>query len=133
MKKWLLIAPLLLLLPLAVFAQSPQTRRTYCEVVERPGCAQIVPNEDYLTADYWNFILKEDGKTLTFKNSNEAVDRLVLFGWDVVEAWYDSDKNETHTLMGKTLGNSLELRSSREQNLKWIREAEKKYGAPDKN
>lgn len=109
----------LLLLALPMRAQKPQAAgMVYCEVVENAKGAVIIPNEDYLNQMYWDFILKEDGKPVAFKNKLEAITRLSPFGWTAEKTWYDPDKKETHVLMGHVLDNSMSLKSSRDRLLK---------------
>lgn len=118
MKQRILII-VIFLLSLQIQAQTPKCAgMVYCEVVESAKGTVIIPNEDYLNQMYWDFILKEDGKPVKFKSRLEAITRLSPFGWTAEKTWYDSDKKETHVLMGHVLDNSMSLRSSRERILK---------------
>ena len=123
MKKIILTSFVLITISNLLFANGNPIKVT-CMIEQQNGIATIIPNKDYLTEDYWNAILYEDGQKLSFKSTTEAINRMSPFGWRVVKTWVEGKK--TCVLMEKD-ASSMDLKSSRERMMKYMEEAEKKY------
>lgn len=123
MKKTLLISFVLIAISNLLFANGDPIKVT-CMIEQQGNAAKIIPNYDYLTEDYWNAILCEDGKKISFKNTTDAINRMSPFGWRVAKTWVEG--NKTCVLMEKE-ASSMDLKSSRDRRLKYMEEAEKKY------
>lgn len=88
-------------------------REVYCSIVkEKDNTYQIIPNEEYLTETYWNFITKDRaGKIKQFKELQDAINTLSNFGWYVVKG---QETNSDLVIMGHIVESFFEIKSSRE-------------------
>ena len=96
------------LLSLAIYA-----REVYCLIVGEETGVRIIPNKEYLTDAYWDYITKDlTGHDKVFPSIDHAVNELANFGWYVVKT---ETNDSIKIIMGHKIDNNMEIKSSREK------------------
>lgn len=88
-------------------------REVYCSIVSEKSGSKIIPNKEYLTDSYWDFITKDSiGNEKVFNSVDDAINELANFGWYVIK----TEQNDTiKIIMGHTVDSYMEIKGSREK------------------
>ena len=87
-------------------------REIYCTIISGKDGSKIIPNKEYLTDSYWDFITKDSmGNARIFQTTDEAINALANFGWYVVKT---EQADTAKVIMGHKVDSYMEIKSSRE-------------------
>ena len=88
-------------------------REVYCSIITEEAGIKIIPNKEYLTDAYWDFITRDpEGNEKVFTTVNDAINELANFGWYVVKT---ESNDSLKIVMGHKVDSYMEIKSSREK------------------